>query len=322
MRLARRRLTVVAVMFAVAAATLAATAGGTIVATTPAAVKIAPPPSVEFGQLESNTEIRVFDEQQCVTLQNDLLVDITQPGLYDQQSDLTNSGFIPAGTSVSSHFMHVDKVGDLSGPPPFSITLEGSITTDADILGIAVLQRALNQSDFLGAPGTAYPTGDFGRRVELNNAQSDFVIEHSDVRTVTLHAQVAQHADQVRVITKCAEVTGNQGCTPGYWKQSQHFDSWQGYSPNQTYQSVFGVSTFGSKTLLSVLKLGGGGVNALGRLSVAALLNASNDNVAFPLTTSEVISQTKAALQGGNAATIESLKNQLDAFSNLGCPIN
>jgi hypothetical protein len=322
MRISRRRFAVAAFVFGLAAAALAATAGATIIATTPAAVKVTPPPSVMFDQYESNTEIRVFDEQQCVTLLRDVRVDITQPGTYDELSDLTNSGFIPAGTRVSSHFMHVDKVGTLAGPRPFSITLEGSMTTDTDILGIAVLQRSLDESDFLGALGTLYPTGDFGRRVELDNAQSDFIIEQPDVRTVVLHAQVAQHADQVRVITKCAEVTGGEGCTPGYWKQSQHFDSWEGYSPSQTYQSVFGVTTFGSKTLLQVLKQGGGGANALGRLSVAALLAAANPDVAFPMTSTDVINQTKAALLSGDKDTIESLKDELDAFANLGCPIS
>jgi hypothetical protein len=34
-----------------------------------------------------------------------------------------------------------------------------------------------------------------------------------------------------------------QGCTPGYWKQTQHLDSWlaTGISPNQTLESVFDV---------------------------------------------------------------------------------
>src|SRR5262245_29821740 len=30
------------------------------------------------------------------------------------------------------------------------------------------------------------------------------------------------------------------GCTPGYWKQSQHFDSWVGHSPNDSFEAVFG----------------------------------------------------------------------------------
>jgi hypothetical protein len=32
-----------------------------------------------------------------------------------------------------------------------------------------------------------------------------------------------------------------QGCTPGFWKQDQHFDSWQVFTQSQTLESVFDV---------------------------------------------------------------------------------
>lgn len=67
--------------------------------------------------------------------------------------------------------------------------LEGTITTDTDILGIVILQKQLNNSDFLGAPGTIYPTGKFGRGLNLDD-QDDFVIEQIDRRTVVVHSQV------------------------------------------------------------------------------------------------------------------------------------
>ena len=31
------------------------------------------------------------------------------------------------------------------------------------------------------------------------------------------------------------------GCTPGYWKSTQHHDEWTGYTPGQTLESVFDV---------------------------------------------------------------------------------
>ncbi len=61
-------------------------------------------------------------------------------------------------------------------------------------------------------------------------------------------------------------------CSPGYWKQSQHFDSYVGYTPTQLFSSVFS-NAFPAKTLVGVLSNGGGGLNALGRQVVAALLN-------------------------------------------------
>ncbi len=65
-----------------------------------------------------------------------------------------------------------------------------------------------------------------------------------------------------------------QWCSPGYWKQPHHSDSWVGYAPNQLFSSVF-ENAFPGLTLRQVLAQGGGGLNALGRHVVAQLLNAS-----------------------------------------------
>jgi hypothetical protein len=66
----------------------------------------------------------------------------------------------------------------------------------------------------------------------------------------------------------------SEWCSPGYWKQSQHADSWVGYAPNQLFSSVFD-NAFPGMTLQQVLAQGGGGLKALGRHVVAELLNAS-----------------------------------------------
>ncbi|MDH3224417.1 MAG: hypothetical protein OEO23_11935, partial [Gemmatimonadota bacterium] len=68
---------------------------------------------------------------------------------------------------------------------------------------------------------------------------------------------------------------GGEGCTPGYWKQPHHFDSWTGYDPEDLFSSAF-EDAFPGMTLLEVLKQGGGGLKALGRHTVAALLNAAS----------------------------------------------
>jgi len=299
-----------------AAAALAAGAGATIVSTGGQVTLIAPPPSVLLGDLESDTTMFAFDEQQCVRTPVDIIVDITGPGTYDDQSKLT-PGVIPAGTLVSSHYVHADKVGD--DLPP--IDLEGSITTDADILGIAINKPALDASDVLGAPSTVYPTGRSYRRLQLG--QGDFVIEQIDERTVVVHSHVQLHTDDVRVITQCGEQLGAQGCTPGYWKQTQHFDSWTVYTQTDLYDTVFGVSAFPTTlTLLGALQQGGGGINALGRHSVAALLNAVSPDVNYPITSAQVIALTQAAINSADATLIQQTKNTLESYNQLGCPIS
>ena len=83
---------------------------------------------------------------------------------------------------------------------------------------------------------------------------------------------------------------GGEGCTPGYWKQSHHFDSWPApYTPTMLFSDVFADDPFPGKTLHDVLKQGGGHIKALGRHTVAALLNAGQGAVDYAFTTSEVI---------------------------------
>lgn len=114
---------------------------------------------------------------------------------------------------------------------------------------------------------------------------------------------------------------GGQGCTPGYWRQSHHFDSWVGYTPNQAFSTVF-ANAFPGKTMSQVVALGGGGLNALGRMTVAALLNASSSAVSFDMTPRQVIDAFNTAFASGDRRRIEDLKNQLDMLNNQGCPLN
>lgn len=112
---------------------------------------------------------------------------------------------------------------------------------------------------------------------------------------------------------------GQQGCTPGYWKQPQHLDSWTSYETTANYATVFGVSSSFTKTLLEALGQGGGNQVALGRHAVAALLNAASYNVAYPVTADQIIALVQSAYATGQ---FEAAKNQLAAYNELGCPLN
>ena len=123
---------------------------------------------------------------------------------------------------------------------------------------------------------------------------------------------------------------GNQGCTPGYWKN--HTDSWPptGYSTSQTVSSVFAQSTLypaGIASLLTALGFGGGpgldgAAEILLRASVAALLNASHPGVSYPRTPLSVIADVNSALASQNRDTMLALAAALDADNNRGCPLN
>ncbi|WP_073065954.1 hypothetical protein [Fodinibius roseus] len=67
------------------------------------------------------------------------------------------------------------------------------------------------------------------------------------------------------------------------------------------------------------LELRGGKVNALIRHAVAALLNASNPDVSYDLSVSEVVEKFNDSVSGGD---IEATKNNFESFNEQGCPLN
>jgi hypothetical protein len=122
---------------------------------------------------------------------------------------------------------------------------------------------------------------------------------------------------------------GDEGCTPGYWKQEQHFDSWEGHDPTDLVGGVFtgADASLADDTLLQALNYGGGpgllgAQQILLRAAVAALLNASSSGVDYTLTEAQVIAAVDAALASGDRDTILAAAAALDADNNLGCTLN
>jgi hypothetical protein len=112
---------------------------------------------------------------------------------------------------------------------------------------------------------------------------------------------------------------GGEGCTPGYWKQPQHFDSYPaGYSPNDLFDTYF-ANAFPGMTLVQVAGQGGGGLKALGRHAVAALLNAASSGVDYDLSVAQVIAAFDAAYASGD---YETQKNIFEGYNEQGCPLN
>lgn len=181
-----------------------------IIGTTGDFTVISSPASVEPGQLESSTNIFAFAEQQSYALTSDLSVDLN--------TSTMNAGTISSGTSVNSYLVHSDPVGD-SASSADVINYSGSITFDTQIIGLIWTGVAcispcpsspeyLDASDFLGASGTTYPTGQVGRGYELQdyyaaNLTQDFISLSADLKTLSidLAASSPLRLDQLRVIT-------------------------------------------------------------------------------------------------------------------------
>ncbi len=130
-------------------------------------------------------------------------------------------------------------------------------------------------------------------------------------------------------------VVGNEGCTPGYWKNNAinwGASAWVGYAPGDSFETVFGVDvtlraggrrTVDAPTLLQALSATGGGINALARHAVAALLNIANPDIGYGIgSTAALITMVHDAIVSGDEAQIEALHVLLAGYNEAGCPIN
>ncbi len=117
------------------------------------------------------------------------------------------------------------------------------------------------------------------------------------------------------------ELPGGYGCTPGYWKQGHHFPDWTApYDPEDPFADHF-EDAFPGRTLVDVLDGNGGGLTALGRHTVAALLNAANPEVSYDLSSQQVIDAFNDVYPG-TKDDYEGLKNYLEGLNEQGCPLN
>jgi hypothetical protein len=113
-----------------------------------------------------------------------------------------------------------------------------------------------------------------------------------------------------------------EGLTPGYWKN--HLAAWTDYSPDDSFSGVFGISSVKEEglTLEDALSLKGGGINALSRHAVAALLNASDPDINYPASVDEITSififVSSAIDEDQLDDWIEEIKDILDYWNNLG----
>jgi len=133
---------------------------------------------------------------------------------------------------------------------------------------------------------------------------------------------------QATIELLCTPVLGGEGCTPGFWKNwtgappglQPNACSATGYHWSDPFTRAGFVDAYRSRTFLQVLDLRGGGKNALGRHTVAALLNAAHPNVAYDLTVAEVVAMFNDVIQ--NNGDVTALKNLFESYNEQGCPLN
>jgi hypothetical protein len=112
---------------------------------------------------------------------------------------------------------------------------------------------------------------------------------------------------------------GVKGCTYGYWRNDQHVNAWPAqYGPTTLFADAF-EDAFPGLTLKQVMELKGSGLNALGRETVAALLNAQAGF--FWYLPGEVQTMFNNVYPANNAA-YSKLQYRFEGKNLAGCPIN
>lgn len=168
---------------------------------------IATPADARLNALTNDKVVRVWNEQQNISLHSSLDVDISgTPGRYDGNGDLGDF-VIAQGMMASSHYVHFDSPGNTSA------SAKGSIRFDADIIGVIVRgddrsdgRNRLDQSDWLSA-GTLYSNGVNNRGLELS--ANEFVEISPDRRTISFSFRISNPGDFVRVITGAVPTPGS-----------------------------------------------------------------------------------------------------------------
>lgn len=128
---------------------------------------------------------------------------------------------------------------------------------------------------------------------------------------------------------------GNEGCTPGYWKN--HTENWQENPPGRKFGLEFTSARANVAGLTFLQTLGGGGgagadgaAIILARASTAAWLNAAHEGLGYPWRRLQpgldgrpaLVDTVNAAFASGDRATMLDLASRLDADNNLGCPLS
>jgi hypothetical protein len=168
-----------------------------------------PPASVQFNQLQSNTQVFAFQEQSDFTLPLILPVDVTAPGTYSKLSDIPLPSVISAGSVVNSYYLSADP--DLPVLPLGFALFSGSVTFSPveSVLGIEFLEPSLLLGSLeVGASGTAYPPPPLGYGLELGNDSFTISADRSTVNLnwITGGGDDTGGVDQIRIITEATAV--------------------------------------------------------------------------------------------------------------------
>jgi hypothetical protein len=130
----------------------------------------------------------------------------------------------------------------------------------------------------------------------------------------------------------CCTCGGSHGCTPGYWMRPGR-ECWECYTTSTLVCDVFTVPAElaaefcdNNVTMLGAMRNARGGpdLEGMARMlmfhAVAAVLNACDADIAYPMSVDDVIDAVNEALASLDRGEVGTLKDMLDMYNNYGCP--
>lgn len=153
-------------------------------------------------QIAANDFARLYVERLNYTLPSSVPVNISKPGYYSSNGQLTQSS-IPAGTVVDVFYIHFDSMGNQGAS-----IYDGRIDFSREMLGLITNTSTLNQTDpTIGKPGVIYPTGQNARGYEWGAEQIEVT---DDMRTFILHQfRISFPGENTRFVTEPGALTGS-----------------------------------------------------------------------------------------------------------------
>jgi hypothetical protein len=171
----------------------------------------------------------------------------------------------------------------------------------------------INEKDISGFPNA---------QALVAAAPNDFTYQPGDVIAIVA---VPERSDVQCAFIELVLPEDYEGLTPGYWKN--HLDAWHApYTPATTVGSVFTIPSslneLSGNSFLTALQYNGGrndigAARILLRAAVAALLNAVDPDINYPVAPNAIINDVNYALAHGRTAMLD-LKDTLDGYNNLG----
>lgn len=248
-------------------------------------------------------------------------------------------GYQPDCTNYDSAGI-LANTGNVSNPT--SSYTDGTLSVDLDIY-----QLGTGGAWYLDWLNTTHSTAPI-YSVFVDSSHGGYLYEYDGTvdQDQGLHAQSSGSSDnwgEINNIAFCyldnsnGEGNDYQGCTLGYWgatKQGKnagevvHEASWPSpYTTGTQLGDIFTAAPNPDDTLLTALHYKGGPTlddkkNLLLKQAVAALLSAAHPDVNYASTEAEIISQVNAALAADDQTQILSLQETLNAYNNMGCPLN